>query len=92
MTVTATVAAAELEALEARITQSVLERLQTTASPWLNIEQAAEYLAWSKKRLYNLVAAKAIPHRKVGNRLLFHRGELDGWLTAYYEGPPAFRA
>jgi excisionase family DNA binding protein len=86
--VTATIADTEIRSLEERISTSLLERLQgDLVSPWMNIDQAAEYLAWPKKRLYNLVSKQEIPHRKHGNRLLFNRTELDRWLDLHYQGP-----
>jgi excisionase family DNA binding protein len=78
----------DLSLLVNRVTEEVLRRLAAqAASPWLNVTAAAEYLGWPKKRLYNLVAASEIPHRKQGNRLLFNRVELDLWLDLHYEGP-----
>jgi excisionase family DNA binding protein len=88
--VAVTLPAADLDALESRVTQRVLERFETAVSPWMQIDQAADYLAWPKKRLYNLVAGKEIPHHKVGNRLLFHREELDRWLADFYDGPAGY--
>jgi excisionase family DNA binding protein len=86
--VTATIADTEIRSLEERITNSLLERLHGGfISPWMNIDQAAEYLAWPKKRLYNLVSKQEIPCRKHGNRLLFNRTELDRWLDLHYQGP-----
>jgi hypothetical protein len=38
------------------------------------------------KRVYNLTAAGAIPHRKHADRVLFRRDELDAWLDRYREG------
>jgi excisionase family DNA binding protein len=82
---------AEIAALEQRLTEQILERIQEDAcSPWLTVDQAAEHLAWPKKRLYNLVSKGEIPHRKQGNRLLFNRVELDRWLDLHYHGPEEF--
>jgi excisionase family DNA binding protein len=89
--VTATIADAEISALENRIMKQLLERFQgSVLSPWMNIDQAADYVAWPKKRLYNLVSQAEIPHRKQGNRLLFNRDELDRWLDLHYQGPEEF--
>jgi len=86
--VTATIADTEIQALEHRISEHLLELLHDKLpSPWMNVDQAADYLAWSKKRLYNLVSKAEIPHRKQGNRLLFNRSELDRWLDLRYYGP-----
>jgi excisionase family DNA binding protein len=75
-----------------QVSAAVLDRLSDMpVSPWLNVVAAAEYLGWPKKRLYNLVAANEIPHRKQGNRLLFNRLELDRWLDLHYDGPDELR-
>jgi excisionase family DNA binding protein len=89
--VTVTIADTEMDALENRIAERILERLQeAVSSSWINIDQAADYLAWTKKRLYNLVSQGEIPHRKQGGRLLFNRAELDRWLDLHYQGPEEF--
>lgn len=72
-----------------RVAQLVVGRLAppSSASPWLDVEAALEYLPFSRDQLYKLTAAKAIPFRKKrdGQGLLFHRGELERWLEAAYE-------
>ena len=70
-----------LDSLVAR----VLERLKAEPEPkpargWMNVEQAARYLACGASRIYDLRAAERIPYRKDGSRLLFHPDELDAWL------------
>jgi excisionase family DNA binding protein len=57
------------------------------SSPWLTVAEAARYLGWPEGRLYKLTAARAIPYRKHGARILFQRHELDQWLDEYREGP-----
>ena len=46
----------------------------------MNVEQAAEYLAASTDRVYDL-RRQGLPHFKDGSRLLFKREDLDAWLT-----------
>ena len=55
-------------------------------SPWLDFAAAMAYTGFSRDRLYKLTAAKAIPHRKKrdGQGLLFHRDELDAWISENY--------
>ena len=53
------------------------------ASPWMNITSAADYLDLPRQRLYRLCAEGAIPHYKQDGRLLFHRGQLDDWMTQF---------
>jgi excisionase family DNA binding protein len=77
-----------VEAIVEQATERVLERVAETngRSPWLTAAEAADYLRWPVKRIYNLTAAGAIPHRKHEGRVLFHRNELDSWLNRYREG------
>ena len=56
------------------------------ATPWMNADTAAGYLDWPKQRLYKLTAQGSIPHYKHDGRLLFHRQELDQWLTGHRQG------
>lgn len=71
----------------------VVERLEdqiahlgTVPSPYLSASEAAAYLRCPKERIYKLSAAKAIPHFKEGNRLVFRRDEIDLWLQQQREG------
>lgn len=59
-------------------------------SPWMNVDRAAEYLDYPKKRIQNLTSQKRIPHYKEGGRVLYRRDELDAWLADHREGPPHF--
>jgi len=75
-----------IEVIAQRAAVIVAETVGETRSPWLTVEEAAEYLRWSKNRVYKHVGKDGIPHRKHGRRLLFHRQELDEWLEGYREG------
>jgi excisionase family DNA binding protein len=68
-----------LEAVSRRAAELAVAMLGE-GKPYLSVEEAAGYLGWPKKRVYNLTAAKAIPHRKQGGRILFIRSELDRWV------------
>jgi excisionase family DNA binding protein len=57
------------------------------SSPWLSAPEAAAYLRFPLKRVYNLTSAHAIPHHRQGGRIVFHRAELDEWLDGLYCGP-----
>jgi excisionase family DNA binding protein len=50
------------------------------ASRWLNAEDAADYLACSRDRLYDLVQVGKLKPSRDGRRLLFRSGELDAYL------------
>lgn len=77
-----------LEALATRVAALVLGRLERQeASPWMDLRAAASYLGFSRDRLYKLTAAGAIPCRRQpgGQRLIFHRHELDQWLETTWK-------
>jgi excisionase family DNA binding protein len=64
-----------------RLAALVAQRLDGRGpEPWVGVPEAAAHLACQPQRIYNLVHARAIPHRKDGSRLLFKRSELDRWL------------
>ena len=69
-----------VEAVAERVAELLVERHAPEPEPWIGVEQAADHLACPKSRLYALVSAGRIPHRKDGSRLLFRRTELDDWL------------
>ena len=47
----------------------------------LTLEEAADYLGFSKSYLYKLTSANKIPHYKPqGKRLYFSKSELNTWL------------
>ena len=48
----------------------------------LTTEEAAEYLRLSERKLYELVAERAVPCSKVTGRWLFPRTALDRWVSA----------
>ena len=63
------------------ITERVARRLRAPeCEPWVGVERAAEHLGCPRQRIYHLTAARAIPFRKDGARVLFRLSELDAWL------------
>jgi len=54
----------------------------TPQTPWLTADTAAHYIGCGKRRIYDLAAANRIPVHREGNRLLFHRDELDSWIVS----------
>jgi excisionase family DNA binding protein len=48
----------------------------------LTTEEAADYLRLSERKLYELVADRAVPCSKVTGRWLFSRTALDRWVSA----------
>jgi excisionase family DNA binding protein len=55
----------------------------TTTNPFEDILNADEVAAWLKvdrKSVYNAASRGAIPHQRLGKRLLFSRTALMAWL------------
>lgn len=46
----------------------------------LDGKQAADYLCLKISTLYEKTSEKTIPHFKKGNKLYFHRSELEAWV------------
>lgn len=69
-----------IEAIAERTADLLAERLPDKPEPYLNVEQAAEYLAATTDRIYDL-RRQGLTAWKDGTRLLFRREDLDGWLT-----------
>lgn len=55
---------------------------QMRYSPWMTVEQLADYLSVSPKTIRNWVSQKYIPHAKRGRIVRFHRDRIDAWLSA----------
>jgi excisionase family DNA binding protein len=73
-----------LETLVDEIAGRVAERLNGSpagTAGWMNVEQAAGYLACPKSRIHDLVAQERLQYAKDGRRTLFRREWLDDVLT-----------
>jgi len=57
-------------------------------SPWLALEEAAEYLRISERTLERLIEKKRISSTTIGRRRLLHRNELDAFAAAGEETAP----
>jgi excisionase family DNA binding protein len=79
-TVTAPIAAALAEQIRAQVRA-------TPPSPYLNIQEAAEYLRCKPQRVYDLVSARVLERYKDGTRVLVRRDEIDAYLASL--GPSA---
>lgn len=74
---------AALDALADRLAPRLASRLvETAAKPWLNAEEAADYLACTRDRLYDLAQLGKLEPRRDGRRLLFRRTDLDAYVEA----------
>lgn len=71
-----------VEAVAQRAAELLAERLEQRPAPYLDVSAAATYLVAPRSRIYALVSAGRIPHRRDGSRLLFRAAELDEWLDA----------
>lgn len=68
-----------VEVLADRVAERLAERA-APPEPWLGTEEAADYLAAPKSRIYDLVHRREVRFRKDGSRLLFRRADLDAAL------------
>lgn len=64
----------------ARQAAALIPSSEPTASPWLNVTDAAERLRCGKDRIYDLIALGKLHPRRDGRRVLLHRDDLDGYL------------
>ena|ERR1035437_1029757 len=46
----------------------------------MDVRQASEFLKLKVTTLYEKTSRKTIPHLKKGNKLYFHRSELEAWV------------
>ena len=75
---------AAVEAIAARAAELVLQQLEgadRASSPYLNVDEAAEYLRCSKQRIYDLLSARRLTRYKDGSRVLVVREELDSLVA-----------
>lgn len=80
ITLSATLSDEHVERIARRAAELVAERQQD--SPYLNAEQAGQYLRCAKGRIYDLVQLGRIEPVRDGRRLLFHRATLTAYLEA----------
>jgi excisionase family DNA binding protein len=55
---------------------------QTAYAPLMTVDEAAEFLRVSRRQVYNLLQAGAIPSVRVGTRARFDRNELVSALRS----------
>jgi excisionase family DNA binding protein len=70
-----------IDLLAQRVAQRLTDQLthpnQPEPTPWLNVEQAGEYLACPPSRIYDLTAQGRLTVHKEGGRSLYRRADLD---------------
>lgn len=69
-----------IDAVARRVIELTADQRPVEAEPWLNVDQAAEYLAAPKSRVYDLVERGRLQYRKDGRRVLLRREWLDAYL------------
>jgi hypothetical protein len=81
---TLTLSAEQFEQLVSAVADVLVERASESngRSPWLTASEAADYLRWPVKRIYNLTSTGAIPHRK-------HRAVSCSTATSWTPGSTA---
>lgn len=47
----------------------------------MSVSEVSKWFDVDRKTIYHAVASGTIPHRRVGKRVLFHRGALVAWLA-----------
>lgn len=62
------------------IADRVAERLEQPAEAWLDVDQAAAYIAAPRSRIYDWIAQGRVKCRRDGRRVLFRRAWLDAAL------------
>jgi predicted DNA-binding transcriptional regulator AlpA len=70
-----------IETLLADIAAHLRGSTTANASEIGGIKLAQEITRLSKSRLYALVAARQVPHAKLGNKLYFTRADLQAWIA-----------
>ena len=72
--------AALLQLVAEEVERQLAERERARAgSPWLTVEEAAQYLRLSPKSVRNRLAR--LPHHRLDGRILLRRDELDAALS-----------
>lgn len=69
------------EAFAARVAGLVTEALPQQPAPYLDVKEAAAYLACKPKRIYELKDQGRLAHYGDGRRLLFRHEDLDAALV-----------
>jgi excisionase family DNA binding protein len=70
-----------LEAIAQRAAEILAERQTVTElSPYLTVEEAADYLRCKPKRIYDLTSQRRLPFVKDGSRTLLLRADLDAYV------------
>lgn len=59
-----------------------------TESPWMNVEQTAEYVGLSTYTVRRLAKEGDLPAAKIGRSYRFKREDIDTYVRTRYKGVP----
>jgi excisionase family DNA binding protein len=78
--------------VESNINFSSSEKTTSTTSPFMSVQEAADFLRIRPSTVYLWVSENKIPYSRIGSRLLFNRDELERFVQAstHTEKPPRF--
>lgn len=60
-------------------------QLHTIERSTLTVEEVAKYISVSTDMIYKMVREKAVPHFRIGRRILFRRSAIDEWISKMIE-------
>ncbi len=66
----------------AKVAEELATRMTPPPQPYMNVDDAAEYLACGKRRIYDLVERGTVACYRDGKRLLFRREDLDSYVSS----------
>jgi hypothetical protein len=70
--------------------------VSTPLDPFMTLRAAAQYTSLSKRRLEYAIGGlpgDALPHYRLGKRIVVRRSDLDGWMTRHrHECRPSLKA
>jgi excisionase family DNA binding protein len=77
-----------VEAIAERVAAMLEERAPVLdGSPWLTVDEAADYLRCSRQRIYDLRSAGRLNRHKDGSRVLVSRTELERLVASELPRP-----
>ena len=70
-----------IDVLADRVVDGLAQRIAPPPEPFLDTDQAAEYLACKRRRIQDLAERGILPTYRDGRRLLFRREDLDAYVA-----------
>jgi len=67
---------------ERKATAPAATAVPAAASEVMNVDEAAAFLGLDRNTIYDAAGRNAIPHRRIGKRILLSRTQLVAWLGA----------